>query len=310
MSRLASHDATLSAASSATADFCCPQRQRFRHDYYGLPAGVVHTGWPPLAEALLQLWQQQQPALLVRLEHECFNRALPFAGSDWWWHSASQADWQHWHRQTTATWLVYQAACKGGQQQPRWPAVDTLCAGLAAEAAQLWYHWACLYNGRVDYPSASELSRVIQNWLGRMPGIAQLELELQLQPGIADGHQRNQQVLQQHWPDCQLQVAAGRWLPIRLLLQNDGSNFNATHNLALLCYQAERHDSVLCYEPLRGYSGRIFGQADRCWLELPDRSLPSGPLAVACIYPLADGCRALRPGLWSWVRQQLGFRQR
>jgi hypothetical protein len=275
----------------------------FRHDLFGLkaPPPELQPVWLP--NALLKLWLQIRPGLLQRLESDFFNRSLPYADNSWWFHGASPAQWQHWYQQNQSLWLVWQNICRGGRARPEWSEdKDTALSQLELEADQLWYLWACQLSGTAEYPSASQLIASLKQWLGTPFLLEKLDIEVSIQHGMADGLALLQQTIVRHWPLCIDAMQQGRWLPVRCIAQQLAPGIPAcTSSLALLLYQLDTADSILCYEPATGKSGRLVLTDGNCALELDEQSH-----SIAALYPLAASQPAIKAGLGFRIRRWFG----
>jgi hypothetical protein len=275
----------------------------FRHDLFGLkaPPPELQPLWLP--NALLKLWLQIRPGLLQRLESDFFNRSLPYADNSWWFNGASTAQWQHWYQQNQSLWLVWQNICRGGRARPEWSEdKDTALNQLELEADQLWYLWACQLSGTAEYPSASQLIASLKQWLGTPFWLEKLDIEVSIQHGMADGLALLQQTIVRHWPLCIDAMQQGRWLPVRCIAQQLAPGIPAcTSSLALLLYQLDTADSILCYEPATGKSGRLVLTDGNCALELDEQSH-----SIAALYPLAASQPAIKAGLGFRIRRWFG----
>lgn len=310
--------ASTTATSNGHAHYGTEPRQ-FRHAWFGLCDPPPPPDSPWLDSALHALWLDNRTALLARLQAEFFNSLLPFEHSDWWRSSSTPPQWQQWYQQTDAFWQCYHNVQQGAARQVRWQPPTELRPELADEAPRLWYHWACMINQGTVYPSADKLAALLRSWLGDMPYLDRFELDVQLNPGIADGAHINQQCLTDSWLYACRVLQQRQWLPLRVMWQSHGT-FSATDSQALLIYGQEAADCLLCYDPHSGHSGRLYSapvsvepQADASQHQGPQHSvwleLAQHTRRVHCMYPLAAPCAEIRPTLWRWLRHHLGLRR-
>ncbi|WP_192456567.1 hypothetical protein [Musicola keenii] len=273
----------------------------FRADFYGL------KGVPPsvsnrqtlVEQRLQQCWKMIRPALKARLEQAFFEYPEQYDGSGWWQGCGCNDNWGRWYQQTLSLWVLWRSLCHGGKRQPRWPA-DILVdlPELEQEAGDLWFQWACQFAGSPVYPDAQQVVAALQQWLRRFELLRQVELDVSLQPSLADGDRLGLDAMQRHWPLLCQAAAQHCWLPLRVF--PDGKPWQS---LALLLVAQSDALRLECYDPMQQRTVWLYQERQRFWLT-SDRE----PLRLHSFYPLAAARPALKPSFWLRCRHRLHLR--
>lgn len=274
----------------------------FRADIYGLQSSPPVEDGAAAQTALLTLWHQAMPALTQRLTQESFSHVAQYEEQDWWLQGASDAVWAHWYLQTHSLWLLWRELCAGGKHAPRWPAEPfARVPELEREAEDLWYRWACLHAGTPDYPHPEQVVLALQQWLRRFELLRDLELDVSLQPSLADGRAIGRAEMLRHWPVLQRAASQQQWLPLRVILHGPQAA-HPCRSLALLLI-AQDGERVCCYEPLEKRTLTLWQDAQQFLLD------DAGSIFMLhSFYPLASPIAALLPSLWQRTLHYFGRR--
>lgn len=274
----------------------------FRADIYGLQTAPPTEDGPAAQRSLLAQWHQTQPALTARLMQENFSHVAQYEDHRWWLQGESDAVWARWYLQTHSLWLLWRELCAGGKQAPRWPAEPfSALPELGREAEELWYRWACLHAGTPDYPHPEVVVQALQQWLRRFELLRDVELDVSLQPSLADGNAIGNATMQRYWPVLQRAASLRQWLPLRVIFRSEQAA-RPCQSLALLL-TAQDGSRICCYEPLEKRTLIVWQDAQQFLLRDADSIF-----ALHSFYPLASPITALRPSLWQRALRYFGRR--
>lgn len=264
----------------------------FRADVYGFRSPPPPEDGAAAQAALLALWRRIHATLTQRLAQENFSHAAQYHDARWWQQGASDEAWARWYLQTHSLWLLWRELCAGGRRTPRWPeAPFTPLPELACEAEELWYLWTSRHAGTPVYPHPEQVVQALQQWLRRFELLRDLELDVSLQPSLADGNAIGRAAMWRHWPVLQRAASRQQWLPLRVI-PGRAQAAHPCRSLALLL-TGQDGERLCCYEPLAQRTLMLWQDAQQFMLDDA-----GSVLALHSFYPLASPIAALRPSFW------------